>query len=346
MILEQLRLRYFRNFEDQSLSFHPGKNIIIGNNGTWKTNILEALALPCGYLVEWDSSYLAQKGTDTMALHYTFTKHSLLYSYDTKSNKKKYFIEQKSITKPHFQTYYPHIISFHPGMMDLLYGSPSTRRDFLDEILMQAFSDYHSKLSHYKKILSSRNKILARISEGKSELSELEFWDEQYIQQALVVYKYRDTLGAYFEAQIGYMKEYFFGKVEHITFQTLSKTPKMQREWYLREYIIRERNKEILLRKTLRGPHLDDFEIYLDDIALTHFASRGEVKSVLLWLKFLGGEFIISHAEKKEILFLIDDILSELDELHIERIYQYIWERQCIISSIYDIEVPAHKIYI
>ncbi|MCH8518404.1 DNA replication and repair protein RecF [Candidatus Gracilibacteria bacterium] len=346
MILEAIRLRYFRNFEDYILHLNSGKNIIIGNNGAGKTNILEALALPMSHLLEGNPLYHVQRGYNITSLQYTFNTSQLIYSYDSQVSKKKYILEQKGVSKQTFQNNYPHIISFHPHMMNLLYGSPSARREFLDDLLIQAFPEYQKKLTQYKKIITSRNKVLARISEGKSDLGELTFWDSEYIICCGEIYKYRDLIIDFLSNHIHYMKEYFFGKVEKIGFTLVSKTPKYNKEKYLTEYIKENQRKEILQRKTLRGPHLDDFEIHIDHTPLVHYASRGEVKSILLGLKFLGGDFIIQHSSKQDILFLIDDILSELDDSHIKCIYSYIGGRQCIITSIHDIDVEAHKIYI
>lgn len=346
MTLQWLRLRHFRNFDDRLFHFQAGKNVIIGNNGAGKTNILEALAFPGTHLSEWNPEYHLQRWHSVLSVHYEFEGFTGHYSYDIQRRKKHYLHEQKSVSRFAFQKMYPHIVSFHPHMMDLLYGSPSSRRDFLDDILSQAFPEYQKILRNYKKIITSRNRILSRISEWKSELAELKFWDTQYIETCLLVYKYRDILWQYLWENISYMKEYFFWKVENLSYLYLSKTPVTERKIYLENYIETQRQKEIFQRKTLRGPHLDDFEISLDGTSLIHFASRGEVKSILLWLKFLWGDFILQHSHKPDIIFLIDDILSELDNAHIELIYGYIWERQCIITSIHDIWGDAHKIFI
>lgn len=347
MILQSLRLRFFRNFEEKIFHFKPGKNIIIWNNGVWKTNILEALALPQSHLSEWNPAYLVKKWADILNIDYYFDNSELRYIYSLPDNKKKFFLEKKSLSKKRFQAKYPHIISFHPQMMELLYGSPSWRRSFLDTLLIQTFPEYEKKLTYYKKIIISRNKILARIGEWKSHISELSFWDNQYLVSLLEVYSYRDKLVKYLECNIREMNTYFFWKVQNIHFHLISKTPREKRWEYISKYIIDSRDKEIYQRKTLRWPHLDDFEIRVDDVSLTHYASRWEVKSIFLWLKFLWWDFILQHSLKQDILFLIDDIFSELDTQHMNLIYNYIWKRQCIISSIRDIEtIEAEKIYL
>lgn len=103
------------------------------------------------------------------AIVYDFHNTQSQYIYSKTSRKKAYILEKKNVSKSKFQENYPHIISFHPQMMQLLQDSPSQRRDFLDDILLQCFSDYRKIFLKYKKVLQSRNTILKRIFEGKSE---------------------------------------------------------------------------------------------------------------------------------------------------------------------------------
>jgi DNA replication and repair protein RecF len=231
-------------------------------------------------------------------------------------------------------------------MMNLMYLWPTHRRDFLDEVLSQSFPNYTKILSEYKKVLHNRNKVLKNISEWKSEISELSFWSDKYIESAETLYKYRNGIRKFLEENIQELSEYFFWKVQDISFRYITKTD-LDNTWeYLRTYIKENQSKEILLRKTLRWPHLDDFDIIVNDTPLTHFASRWEVKSILLWLKFLETKFLEKYCPEKEILFLIDDFLSELDSSHRDLLWKHIWSRQSVISSINDFPVEWNKIFI
>jgi recombinational DNA repair ATPase RecF len=75
--------------------------------------------------------------------------------------------------------------------MNMMYLSPSLRRDFLDEILLKTFLEYKNLLNDYKKILISRNKVLKNIKEQKSNIDELEFWNNKFINIATIIYNYR-----------------------------------------------------------------------------------------------------------------------------------------------------------
>ena len=277
---------------------------------------------------------------------YTLKNGMCSFSYSKDGKKRKYFIGDKSTTKQKLSIFYPHIISFHPMVMNMMYLGPSERRNFLDEILTQSFQEYKSLLLSYKKILTSRNKVLKNIFEKKSNISELDFWNSKFIDTAEHVYIYRKKISDFFMEHVDELKWYFFWKIEKIEFVYETKIDISQPRESLRKYIKENTKKEIMLRKTLRWPHLDDFHILLDTVPLIRFASRGEVKSVILGLKFLETSFIEQHSQKQEILFLIDDLLSELDTEHRKLLLDHIRWYQSIISSIEDFWVDGNKIFI
>ena len=87
------------------------------------------------------------------------------------------------------------------------------------------------------------------------------------------------------------------------------------------------------MKKTHIWPHIDDFDIIIDNISLTKFASRWETKSIIIWLKLLEVSFIEKLTWKKPIL-LIDDLLSEIDEIHKNLLLENIDWNQVVIASI------------
>lgn len=345
-MLERIELKNFRNFSDMNFYFLPWKNVIIWKNGMGKTNILEALSLPSHTLAESSPEYFIEKWKTSVFVRYHLTKSVLWYSYNRENRTKKYFLHTKACSKSQLAKSYPHVISFHPQTMNLLYWPPSERRWFLDSILSQAFPEYRKIHQKYLKIVSSRNAVLKNISEWKSHVSECSFWDETFIQSALEVYVYRKKIIDYFSQYTPKLVWYFFWKIQDLRFQYHTKVDLSQVWESLSLYLQKEKQKELILKKTCIWPHLDDFEILSDGISLIHFASRWEIKSILLWLKFGESNFLLHHSEKQNILFLIDDFLSELDDTHLAALYHHIWEKQCIISSIHDIELKAHKIYL
>lgn len=297
-------------------------------------------------MVESKGQYLIKREEDVMYIKYDLTLWSIAHAYDNKTGKKKYFLWDKSTTPAKLRHTYPHIISFHPLIMNLMYLWPSHRREFLDNIIVSAFPNYQKTLLKYKKILNNRNKVLKNIYLEKSQISELDFWNEIFIKTASEIYTYRKKIVDFMQESQMQLCEYFFWKVSQAQFTYISKINISDVKVELRTYIRNNTKKEVLLRKTLRWPHLDDFDILIDNTPLIHFASRWEVKSVLLGLKFLETKFIQEHSDKKETIYLIDDLLSELDVIHRELLWKHVWNNQCIMTSIEDINIEWNKIYI
>lgn len=286
------------------------------------------------------------QGEELFYLGYKLSHWEWSVSYNAEGKKKKYILSQKSTTKQKLQAFYPHVISFHPMVMNMMYLGPSERRNFLDEILASSFPEYSKLLGQYKKIVTHRNKVLKNIHEGKSQISEIDFWDSKFLLASELIYSYRNKIVDFLEENIWNLKKYFFGKIDSIEFCYLTKTDLTQVKSSLSSYVQENRQKEILLRKTLRWPHLDDFEIRVNTAELIHFASRWEVKSIILGLKFLETDFLRHNSDKKDILFLIDDLLSELDSDHRKLLLEHISWYQSIMSSIEDFDIDAHKIFI
>ncbi len=339
-------MKNFRNFASREISFWAWQNIIIWNNGRWKSNILEALSIPVNPMVESHPEYLVRTNCDTLYIWYSLSQESLSFSYTKSTKKRKYGLGWKSTTKQRIKSFYPHIVSFHPQAMNLMYLGPSERRSFLDELLGQAYEKYSTLLRNYKTILLSRNKILKNISDGKSSLSELDFWNQKFIASATEIYKYRKLFVEFLQENAFGLKKFLFWKVENIEFEYKTSIDLQDIEHSFSKALHELQSREILLRKTLRGPHLDDFDILLDWIPLIHFASRWEVKSILLWVKFLETQYLAENSSQKEIIFIIDDILSELDLQHRDMLLVHIGSRQSVISCIEDIGIEWNKIYI
>jgi len=143
-------------------------------------------------------------------------------------------------------------VSFHPQAMNLMYLGPSERRLFLDELLSQCYPIYRTHLQKYKKIVQHRNKVLKNISDQKSSVSELEFWNEKFISSALEIYKYRKKFVRFLESRAQSLNKFLFGKVETISFEYISHINLDTIESSLKEATQQLQSREILLRKTLR----------------------------------------------------------------------------------------------
>jgi DNA replication and repair protein RecF len=167
----------------------------------------------------------------------------------------------------------------------------------------------------------------------KCNKNDIKFWNEKFVEEATNIYRYRFKIVNFLKISIENTKEFFSWKIENIEFIYNTKVSEENTSQNLRDYLDKNIDRDIVLWRTPIWPHVDDFDILVDWLQLSHFASRWETKSVILWLKLLEWIFIEKMTWKKPIL-LIDDLLSELDTNHKDMLLKKIEYYQTFISSI------------
>ncbi len=345
-MIQQLILKNFRNFTDSCFDFWH-HTYISGKNGSGKTNILEAISLFSDPLLDIDISNMVSRHENNLYIEARLNDGKILaISYDKESWKKKYLSQGKATTKSKIKSLTSWAVLFHPLEMNMMYLWPSKRREFLDTILSNTYDNYAKTLKKYKKVVSSRNKVLKNISEGKSSRSEIEFWDQEFILLATEIYNYRIKLIEHFVKNTSNFTQYLSHKVNSVEFSYQSKIDIYSPETEITQYLKQNLERDILMRKTPIWPHVDDFDIVLDNqYSLINFGSRWEVKSCIIWLKLLESGFRSEHTQQNPI-FLIDDLLSELDTPHLKMLMEHVDSSQTLITSIELIENTETSIYL
>lgn len=338
-MIKELRLINFRNFSELKLNSLNKENFIVWENWKWKTNILEAISLLSNNSVTWLSlDELIKKWEGYFFVEYiTSSQDKVSFSYIKEWKKKTYLLNNNKITRKKFNSITNKSVIFSPIIMNMMYLSPSLRRDFLDNILKNSFENYDKLLLNYKKIIKHRNKTLKSIYEKKAQKEDIKFWDEKLIEQSSEIYRYRFKIINFLKETISTTLEYFSWKIDSIELVYETKVTENDIENSIKKYIEKNLERDIILWKTPIWPHIDDFNILIDWVSLTHFASRGETKSVILWLKLLEWIFIEKMTKRKPIL-LIDDLLSEIDEKHKNMLINKIEYYQTFITSIVESE--------
>jgi len=334
-MIKEIKLINFRNFDELKLNSLEKENFIIWKNGIWKTNILESICILWNNSITWLSlDELVKKWEDYFFIEYInndWTK--LSFTYIKEKKKRSYMFNNNKISKQKFSLLTHKCVVFSPIIMNMMYLSPSLRRDFLDSLLKSSFPVYEKLFSEYKKIVKQRNKALKNINEWKCEKSEIDFWNNRFIESATEIYKYRFKIVNFFKISMDSSLEYFSWKIKDIEFDYISKVDENSTESDLKKYLDTNLDRDIILWKTAIWPHVDDFEILIDSSPLAHFASRWETKSIILWLKLLEWVFIEKMTGARPIL-IIDDLLSELDNSHKDMLLQKIEYYQTFITSI------------
>lgn len=325
-----LDLKNFRNFTQKKIALDKNLTVIIGPNGSGKTNILEAALLLSGtrsHKVETDLD-LVKFGKSEAKIEGIVAdvnvKNKLTLNMQVFSErfvKKTYFVNSIKKRFVDFAVFFT-IVVFEPQDIDLVDGSPSLRRHHIDVLLSAIDRQYWRHISFYNKIITRRNKVLSRILEGKSKKNELDFWDLRLLEHGISISKKK--------------REFF----EFLNFVERGTSPADLGElaWKLRqseiseEKLKRDRERDIAAGVTLSGPHRDDFRFIFKNKDLAFFGSRGEQRMAVLALKLAELEYFQAQKHSRPILAL-DDIFSELDWAHRRAVLSTVSKQQTIITA-------------
>ena len=340
MKLNKLVLTNFRNHSLFNYEFNGKSLLIIGPNGKGKTNIVESInflattkSFKATYdreIINYDCDYarvqaLISTNQDDYELEIFLQKSERFQN----SSSKKVKVNKVSKTLNYFSGILNCVI-FTPGDMELLTGSPSNRRKYIDSILIQTNKDYKKNLSQYTKAVRQRNKLLEQIKEFNTGHRQLEFWDEKVLNLGINIQKARKELFEFVKPLLQkYSAELDNKNWEYKIVYDINKinTERMQKY----------KQKEIASKNTLVGPHRDDFNITFNSHDIASFGSRGQQRSVMLALKQAEIDFITEKNGMRPIL-LLDDIFSEFDENHKNAVKKIIPLQQTIITSAENIE--------
>lgn len=328
-MVSSLKLQDFRSFAKKNLKFSPGVTVIVGDNASGKTNILEALHLCASgksfrarreeemIRYEADIGRVILKTPET-ELSIVLTRGQITQGNISKTaSRKRFLVNGVGKRMRDFVGNFRAVI-FTPQDMELVTTSPGQRRRFLDNVLMQVDYQYRSSLSTYEKGLRSRNKLLWAIREKGAPRTQLAFWDKLLIKHGEYIGKRRQDFIYYVNSResIGRNALEIFYDRSTITEKRLGQ--------YARA--------ELASAATLVGPHRDDFNFRINGRDGAYYASRGEQRVGVLWLKLSELDFVEQETPGRPTL-LLDDIFSELDHEHRALIGRLSTRQQTVMTT-------------
>jgi len=297
MKLKEIELTNFRNYTKRKFQL-TNKTVVIGGNGIGKTNLVEAI-----YMLATGKSFRAD--TDYELVKYESEFFTVMGQIGEigeigviwTEGKKKFLVNGVPRRMMDF-TGKLKAVMFGPADLELVTGSPSVRRRYLDFVISQKDREYRRCLVSYEKGLRQRNKLLDLIRDGVATRQQLFFWDKLLIKN-----------GEYITDKRGD----FLGR-----FNRTDKTHEAYRTNYDKSVISEARlaqyeAEEVAAGSTLVGPHRDDFVVLFSDKDVSKYGSRGEQRMAVLALKIWERDYL---SDQELPVLLLDDIYSELDHRH------------------------------
>lgn len=343
MFCKRIEYTDFRNIEDSSIDFSPETTILYGKNAQGKTNMLEGV-----YLFAQGKSHRAGRDSELIRFGAERARLSMVYESEGRENTLSLLIEggrhkisyKNGIRLERLSEMIGNFraVLFSPEHLAIIKAGPSERRAFLDVAISQLRPVYMRTLQRYNTILMQRNALLKNIKNGASP-STLESWSEQLAEYAARVAVVRADYAEKLSKIASLLYSDMTGTREDISI-SYHGTSRLGgdygdevrvREIYRRQ-LTENTEREIFLGSTQYGVHKDDVDILLDGREAKFFASQGQQRSIVLTMKLAEGEYSKRQTGEYPV-FLLDDILSELDPARRSYIVSGIKDRQVIITS-------------
>ena len=346
MRLERVSVRGFRNHEGTTLNCGSGINVVVGDNGQGKTNILEAISYLCltkSFYANSDSVVVGfGKGRFEVEGH--FISDGSVDSvarvvFECESKEKVYTLNKRRVESLHSVIGRFPVVILSPEHAPITFGAPAERRKFVDLVISQSNGAYVEDILDYRRVLKQRNRVLLNMKIGRGQSSDLEPWDEELTAfGAKIVVRRRQFVGEFQE----YMRSAYHHLTEDNENPCIGYLPSVNIEGLVAEKEVRDRlvaelhsrrTEEIQFGTTLAGPHRDEFPFSINGIDLRKYASQGQHKTFLIALK-VGEFFYLKERRREGPIVLLDDVFSELDEHRTKRVLKFVGDlSQAFVTS-------------
>ena len=335
MHLEKLSLTNFKNYEDGRYVFGRQVNVIVGPNGSGKTNLLDAvyfLALSKSAFQSQDALSILHD-TDYFIIDGIFEEHdnrNVQITISLQRGQRKVLMADK---KP-YERVSDHIGRFPvvlvaPNDTDLVREHSEDRRHFFDGVLSQLDPDYLHNYLVYQQVLKQRNSLLKLFAERSQVDNDLlDTYDEPLLELGQKIHDRRkqfiDEYLPHFRAHYAYLS----GARETVTIVYESEVSNPDFAADFRHF----RRRDTVLQRTTMGVHKDDYNFLIagsasdqqeagEPVPLKKFGSQGQQKTFVIALKLAQFDQLEARKGVKPIL-LLDDIFDKLDDRRIGKLIQ------------------------
>ena len=328
MIIKSVKLVNFRNHENYILNCKKKTSLIIGENGSGKTSILEAIyeTMRGKSFRAMDREILKRK-TEFYRVELEYTSgEKIITVYDGK--KKTFLTDDKKSARLAKNKKYP-VVLFLPSDLHLIDTSPTKKRDYFDRILADFDDSYNNSLLRYNKALRQRNELLKK---DFFQLDDFFSWNIMLAKYGLEVRKKRKEFIDKINLNLTKTYRSIADNKDEIKLDYEFYGGELNESEYL-DKLEKNIERDKILGHTGFGVHRDNYEFYFNKVVASGSASRGEVRSILLAMKFIEADLIEENIGLKPVV-LLDDVFSELDEKRQKCLVKNFKNNQVIITSV------------
>jgi DNA replication and repair protein RecF len=311
LAIESLSVRGFRNLSSVDLELGPRFNVLSGDNGQGKTNLLEAV-----YVLATSRSFrttrlgeLVESGCETASVRGRLRQGSTEreQSVGIRTGMRAVRVDGKRpSTLAEYAVRTP-IVAFHPGVVALSAGSGGDRRKLLDRVALYLRPGSLVDAGGYLRALRARQRVLESRGPGAADLDD---WEALIVRHGAALSAARAEAAG----RLGPSAEGAFSSIGPngllLGVSYAPNTPPEPEEF--RALLARNRARDRARGAATSGPHRDELELLLGGRPMRGMASQGQHRAVVLALE-LAEIDVIGQARGVRPLLLLDDVSSELD---------------------------------
>ena len=327
MILNALELMGFRSYHAAACSFDPGINVIAGLNAQGKTNLLEGVYYLAGarsFRTRTDRE-LIRLGEEEAAVRgklFSGNREQLVDIYLSRRERKKIVVNGVRQKNAEALSGRFACVLFSPEDLELVRGTPASRRRFLDLAISQLRPQYAQTLSEFQKAYAEKSRILKDWRERPDLLEVLDDYSLSLARLGAVLIRYRAAwcrrageAAERLHAEISGREEKL--RVGYTTVSSIEDPLELSPSQLLEALLLhqeRHRQAELDSGLCLSGAHKDDIRLEIGGLSAGKYASQGQARTASLALKLAEWELARSDLGESPVL-LLDDVLSELDQV-------------------------------
>lgn len=343
MILSEITLSQFRSHEHAQFRFDDKLTVITGENGIGKTNALEAIyvLLRGGSFRSVTDAELTQFDKPWWRVVGVVDEVDREVRFQPEKRPAKHLLVSDTTKRFTYKDRLP-VVLFEPNDLLLIHGSPSRRRDSLDDMLGSLSPDYKQLLGRYDRALKQRNNVLKKYGQSQGLQDSLFVWDVALSEYGETIVRRRVELVEQLNELLPTQYASIAGHAADVSLAYESSLPLPVSSSGFIDGLHKTLPIDRLRATTSIGPHRDDMTFYLNGSAAKQTASRGEVRSLLLALKLSYAQLLETQYGTKPIM-LFDDVFSELDTSRQTNLLTRLTENQTIITDTKDVAISHGK---
>ena len=316
MRLTQLQIKNFRNLEDTQLTPVQGVNLIIGDNASGKTSLLEAI-----YYLSHVRSFRTQHISDLILRQSPYLQliatienadqQTIPFGIRRSRNKSEIRVNKQPVKRvSDIAVQFP-VLAIHPDSYKLITGSPSQRRQFIDWGVFHVEHGFFQAWQRFKKALLQRNAAL----KSRQKFDVCQLWNNEITNTANNIDQLR--------SQYFFKLSSYFDQLTQQFFPDDIVTIEYKRGWpadkEISELLADNLQKERMKGYTHYGPHRADITIKVNGQSAQTCISRGQQKTLVALMR-LAQAMHFTEASGKSCVLLYDDLAAELDANHRKKI--------------------------